>query len=701
MTIEMIYDKLIFRNITTDEANKLLQTKENKSLINSFIHRNMYTKEKMNESELNKLMALVNVLQIIYNSGTESCVDDSDYDTLQEMLINEGVPRLTGSVDLSDKQKVSHSFTQLRGTLDKVYYLFPNDIRVNPSRKYLDEWKNSTEKLYEKNCGKKINLDNEKVILTPKFDGCSVELNIDKNGKMTWMSRGDTEKNKAVDLTYIMKQFNDLYSSYNNGIKCGLKFEVMVSEKAKDDINEMFIDANYKSSRSIVSSILNSDEPDFRVKYLHPILLRVIKEGEEIESIPSELINGYPSEICNLSDRETIKEFAYKNKYVEHNGHKFRTDGVVITLINPEVQKVLGRDKNINNFEVAFKHTEEYAYSKVRYIEFYTSEFGYITPVVVVEDVKLKGNTINHISLSNKERFDELKLAKGDTVKILYDVIPYLTLDDKCYRSGKQPISFVNRCPSCGELLNLNQVQVKCENNNCECRVIGRISNYCSTLRMKNIGYNSIQSLYKDGLLKHGIRSLYKLKKKKLDIEMLDGFGKIKTNKIIKEIESKRRIKDYEFFGAYGIEGLSTTSFQTIFNKIPYHTFIDYIRNKSQFDTLKRVMSEISGFGEKKIDLILSYFKNNDNIKELLKTIDELQIIETYSENNNSKGIIVFSGFRDNNVKEFYENLGYNVTDNWTNKASALVIPYEGYDSSKVEKANNHGIKIIVKGDKI
>ena len=61
---------------------------------------------------------------------------------------------------------------------------------------------------------------------------------------------------------------------------------------------------------------------------------------------------------------------------------------------------------------------------------------------------------------------------------------------------------------------------------------------------MQNIGYQTLDMLYSSGFLNHGIRSLYKLKKKSHDIEDIEGFGKIKTRKMIKEIESKRKLKD-------------------------------------------------------------------------------------------------------------------------------------------------------------
>jgi hypothetical protein len=44
------------------------------------------------------------------------------------------------------------------------------------------------------------------------------------------------------------------------------------------------------------------------------------------------------------------------------------------------------------------------------------------------------GVSIQHI---DKERFDELDLHYGDVIKIIYDIIPYITLDNYCKEKNK------------------------------------------------------------------------------------------------------------------------------------------------------------------------------------------------------------------------------------------------------------------------
>ena len=693
MSFESILEKLTFNQITSQEAYEMISEKDKRKIINSFINRNHFSKEPLLDRELLQLNAIVNILQILYTSGIDIYVSDNDYDTLQEMLIDMGIPRLTGSIEINSANKVDHRYTNLRGTLDKVYYLYPSEKRTNKSRKYLHEWIKSTEARYEKITGKKIDLNKEKVILQGKYDGASCIEEIED--KILWLTRGDTRNNKASDVSHIMNIFNDIYGHLKQH---GIKYEVMMTEENKDRINELIrgVDKKYKNSRQIVTATLNSNEPDFKAEYLYPVPLRIMKSGDKIEQIHPDHIAKFPTKICTLGDRDTIKQFANENKWVLLNGMRFRTDGVVMTFINEELKEILGRDGDINSFEVAYKFTEEAAISKITSIKFDVSMFGFIAPVAVFNPVILKGNTVEHASMSNKERFDELDLHYGDTVRVLYDIIPYvLRADNPPGMKRGRKIEFIKHCPACGEELDLDATQVQCNNRECRSRIVGRVLNYCTNLRIQNIGYQTLEDLYLAGLLKKGIRSLYKLKKKTFEIEEIDGFGKLKTRKIIAEVESKRRLKDYELFGSIGIESLSMKTFQSIFRCIKYSEFIDMINHKD-FGCLFKRLIIIPGIGESKSTILINYLKDTEYRVEIQKLIEELSIQETYNDIKVSNGMIAFSGCRPSDEEvELLEKWNWVPTDSFSKSVKCLVVPDVTYESGKVTKATAAGIPII------
>ena len=675
------------KSIQLSNVKSFLQDKEHRRTINYFIHHDDITKEPLTDSELSQLQAIVEILQILYNSEIESPVSDQDYDVLQEMLVNMGIPRLTGTVEINDSAKESHKYTSLRGTLDKVYYLTKEEERTNKSRKYLDEWIKSAETKYEKATGKKIDLNQEDVCLQCKMDGTSVVLEVGE--RMLWLTRGDTTNNRASDVSHIMNIFNDVYRSDKD---CGIKFEVMCTEENKEKINELLAEKPYKNSRQIVTSTLNSSEPDPKAEYLYPVPLRIIHSGETIEEIHPIYFEKFPYKICKLGDREAIREFANKNRVANVNGMHFRTDGCVITILNKDVQKVLGREDNINQYEVAYKFTEETAVSKIIGVEFEASVFGYITPVAVFYPVILKGNRVDHASLSTRERFDEMDLHIGDEVNVLYDIIPYVT---KRSTGRGRKIEFVRFCPSCGEELDLSEVRVRCQNPKCRSRVIGKILNYCSNLRIQNIGANTLEELYANGFLDHGIRSLYKLRKHSFEIQDLNGFGKLKTNKIINEIESKRKLKDYELFGSLGIAGLSMKTFKTIFQQINYDAFIKLLFDE-KFDPLKKLIMFVDGMAEAKTNLIIDAFQNEEFRKDLKKLLKELQIRSTFDvKPSEYKGIVVFTGFRSKELEDRVEKAGWKVANSVSSKTSYVIAANQNDSSSKIQKAMELKIPIL------
>lgn len=691
MTFGKILTDLSSGTLSIDAAFDEMSTKDKLRTINYYCHIQDIRKDPLTDVQLQELEQIVNILQILYTAG-KPVIDDSSYDILQEMLVDMGIPRLTGSIEINDSKKVSHGYEQLYGTLDKIYYLSPDEPRTNKSRKSLDEWIASVSKIYEKKTGMKIDLNEETIIVQGKYDGISSCMETNMNQAM-WITRGSTESNKASDITPFMKIFNGIYRS---DVPCGQKFEVHMSEENLKVINEL-VQKPYSNSRQAVISTLNTSEPDFKVEYLYPIPLRIMYPNQTVESIHPMHLEKFPTLTCKLKDRSLIRKFANEHRYVEYSGFRFRTDGAVLTLANRKLCEILGRDNHINNFEVAYKFTEETAYTKVKRVEFYLSEFGYITPVLVVNDVILKGNTINHISLSNKERFDELNLAYGDEVKVLYDIIPYATVDANCQRIkyGKK-IEFVHDCPRCHEPLDLSTVQVKCSNPRCPSKLIGRVLNYCTSMRIANIGYSTIESLYNGGFLPEGILSLYKLRKKKEQVALLEGFGKIKTNKMVREIEAKRKVLDYDFFGAYGILGISAKTFRVIFKSISLTEFMNLIKLKN-WNLLNAKLVNMPTIGNVKADLIVNYFKDENNRKDLMKIFNEISIEESFSNNAMAvNGYVCFTGCRpDDELRNAILDNGYEVLDSWNNNVTLLVVPNDSFTSNKTAKAYEKHIPII------
>ena len=74
----------------------------------------------------------------------------------------------------------------------------------------------------------------------------------------------------------------------------------------------------------------------------------------------------------------------------------------------------------------------------------------------------------------------------------------------------------------------------------------------------------------------------------------------------------------------------------------------------------------------------------------------EITLQATYDSKNSMNGTVMFSGCRPNeDLESRLHNIGFEPVDSWKSDAIALIIPYEGFQSTKVSKATLKGVPII------
>lgn len=668
--------------ITTKEASEYMLREDTQELIHQLVHQFDSGVTALDDVTLQSLVELVDLAYYIYTySDEDTGMSDTEYDKLFEMLGANGKEEFVTLplLELDNLDVEYHAYPVLRGTLSKVHSLDGSDKRENKSRKSLDAWIESTEKLYKSKTGKSISLKDEDVYVFPKWDGVSVIFEFDGNGNIIKaLTRGYTKFNTAKNIT---QHFKDVTRKIMSGKSYGLKTEVLVREEDTLEYNQRY-SKDYKQSRAIASGIVNSDEPDERDRYLVIMQLRYVEEGEDIEKLCPEVFD-HPHIRCKLGDYDAIERFAQEHRYVED----LRCDGAVIHIIDPEIQKVLGRVDDKNRFEVAYKFTEEYEYSKVKDIEFQTGMLGRITPVVKIKPVKLKGNTISSASLSNMDRLRFLNLAKGDKIKILYDIIPYATIDGKCEaeRSGNEPIRPKENCPDCGSKLVEKGAFLFCENPSCDCRIKGKILNYLVKMRIQDISYATIDTLYRKGFVT-SIEDLYELEKHRDEIIELDGFGEATFANWLYQINSKKTVPEQVLFGALGIPGVSSKVFELVFSVYDVDDLID-IADKNSTHPL----TEIKGIGDKKAKAIINGVQENKKLlKYLLKRITLTHTIPASAEFT-----VCFTKVRDKSLENFITEIGGATVDNVTMRTDYCVVPKEGVTSNSTKAAEKYGVPII------
>ncbi len=684
-----MYQSLVDGKMTCQEASEIMKGSEVRKTVNAYLH-----KKQMNSlipyfaDDLQNIQGLINVTQFIYNdSGLDTGLSDSEYDTLYAIMLDNGGSDIISVPIAPDAVNIAHhKYPSLRGTLTKTHYLSLDEEKTNPSRKYLDEWIQTMENKIYQTSGRRVSLNEEDIYVFPKFDGVSGIFEMNEDGTINRvLTRGFTERNEAQDITRHFKRFPKRDFHEFNG-PYGLKTEVMMYESDLANFNAKY-HTDYKNTRSIVSGILNSDEfdPD-KARYLHAIPLRVGNEAGD-QQIAKEAFKSFPFLRCKLKDREAIRKFALAHRYINN---ELRCDGAVIYIINPELQKILGRENDKNNFEVAYKFTEESEMSTLKDVTFNMGLFGRLAPVAQVKPVKLKGNTIENISLGSIGRFKALNLRKGDKVKVLYDIIPYLAFDSDCEHNpdGKR-FEIPTECPECGSELVFSESGdiASCVNPDCPCRKIGKILNYLSKMKIDGLSYGVITKLYHEGIVKD-IADLYKLGKHKKEIVNIDGFGKKMLESWIDAINAKKEVPDYILLGAIGIEGVSHKTFERIMPYMDLEQLYYSAENK-----LYHTLVGIPTIREKTAIKIIEGIAANEKL--LRKLEKELTIIPTKGNLEEPKFSACFTMIRDPDLEDWIREHDGKIDDSVTKKTTFLIVPSPDTQSSKVDKARKYGVRVV------
>ena len=552
-----IYHQLkdLFEIIKTsdDEREDIINTLKSinfREIVTYFLNEN-----KLDDMDLMTCRKIIELTQYLYNNtDIESPIYDEDYDKLYQLMLDNGMKDIVGSVVNNQGKKLRHhKYPDLRGTLDKVHFVF-NVEKKGDNRRSIEDWVTTISNLLNEEVTNDEKFD---IVLQPKHDGLSVIHECDEDGNIEHsLLRGDVEKNLAVDVTPMFKDNVSFYEYSNGYSKFGVKSEVVMT---REDFNKFCKEqVVYNSPRSAVSAILN--EKDLRPELAKDLTIMPLRK--QYEGKQSTLISTDYDELCNLSNYNELRfKIQLINEKVREEG--LWTDGVVLYLIDENTQKRLGRNGAINRFEVAYKFPAEEQKTILLDVDFAIGLGGNVTPVAKFKPVIMRGNEIKSASLGSIDRFKSLDLHKGDEVIIKYEIIPYLEVDARCKKElNGEKFRIPTHCKYCGCRL-IEDPVLKCANDNCSSRIIGNVVNYINKMRIENISIGTVTTLFDRGIIK-GIESLYTLKDHKDEIIEIPGFGIKSYENIISGIESKKDVYAYELLGAIGIPGIGEKTFKKV-----------------------------------------------------------------------------------------------------------------------------------------
>ena len=653
-------------------------------------------------------------------------ISDELYDSLVEKLIDLGETQPIGSimVEEDDEEKLPHLYPELRGSLAKVHFIKEEDIPEKDSRKSIEGYfKNVVRQMKNNN----LPIGKIKIGIDMKYDGVSQILECNGTHINHILTRGDVDTNLGKDLTPLFKQF--FYGS-NGEIDSNMLFDVLGLENLPEElIYDDFMNYGIKvedymhtyeyeqykekynvkrcNRRSAVVSICNQDADgvkkydivrdylnmrQFQIASEKPIpgiesckgwyYIGTINERHQYLYMETELhevdLNDIDS-ICNLCS-EMIDSLKDKAEEVS-----IPIDGIVISIMNQDIIRLLGRANDKNMFQVAFKFPAGEEKTIVEKVDFQVGPIaGQLTPVARLKPIKINGNTITNVTISNKAKMERLQIHEGDEVLIKYDIIPTIFKDKTCKCSNKPLITFPTNCPVCdGEV-----VDERCTNPDCPAKTVGHVLNFVKKNRIGGgIGYKTIVDLVDRGFI-HTIGDLYRLYQNRESLCNIPGYGETSIDSILKGISESRKLYPHQVFGAIGIPNIGLKTMEKICRNI------DLIGCLDKLEELLDPLTKISGIGSRKaIAALEGIEKKLDIIKDICSNVELL----IYPKEENYEDVICFTNIRDDEFEKFLMNHNVLVSDTFNSKVTMLVVPNEPMSkpSKKLLQAQKKGIEII------
>lgn len=640
---------------------------------------------------ISELSAKIQKYNFHYYNLDQSLVTDEEYDLLLKELSN---------LEFKDKNLLDNkSPTQSVGSEvseDKLTYehLFPmlslsNSMNIDDVRDFILK----IHRDYDKNI---------KFTCELKFDGLALSLIYTNGNLIRAVTRGngitgEDVTNASLAISAIPKKI------VSNSNIIDVRGEVIMPKKNFENLNASTNEKKFSNPRNAASGtlrlldseIIKSRGLDF---YAYSSNINYFNNLKS-HSLNLDWLKTQGFKISNplkiISNIDEFREFSQKLEK-NRNNFPFEIDGIVIKVDNFDFHSRIGAVARNPKWATSYKFPAIEKKTKLNNITYQVGRTGVVTPIAILEPVKISGVIISRCTLHNFKELEKKDIRINDFVFVRRagDVIPEITIpiiENDLKRSNK----FIppTNCPSCKEELVSENVFLVCPNKySCPDQVSGSIIHFCSkdALNIEGLGDETILLLIKKDLIKSAY-DIFRLKYE--DLINLPKMGDKSVKKLLASIDSSKSCELARFIYALGIKNVGKNISNILANKCKSMDMFLRLQYDELIDT--------KDIGPLVAESIKKYISLDINI-ELINNLLKIGVTPKFSESAVSHGYLngnlfavtgKFGQISRVELVKIIEKNGGRFSTSLTKKTDVLI--YGEKTSSKMDKAKKFNTKLI------
>jgi len=660
--------------------------------------------DKSTVDKAHELRELINYHNHQYYILDNPAISDAEYDRLfdellelekthPELVTPDSPTQRVGATPLKEFETVTHSVPML--SLNKA----------TSQAEFLDFHRRVTE--LSKTSGESM-----RYVVEPKFDGLAVEVVYERGTLSLGSTRGDgvvgedvtlnLRTIKALPLRLLGRRYPEIIDVRGEVIMKKPDFEKLNRERMKRG------EPLFANPRNAAAGSVRQLDP--KVTSARPLNMFAYATGRVLGE---NLTNHWDS-------LQYLKQLGFKvSRYVQRcdhveqvndyyhrmlemrNGLPYEIDGIVIKVNEFSIQRKLGELSRSPRWAVAWKFPAQQEHTTVRDIIVNVGRTGALTPVALLEPVRVGGVEVSRATLHNEAELRKKDVRIGDRVVVQRagDVIPEVVKIITSHRTGKEK-AFVmpDRCPVCGSKVERAEGEAihRCTGIDCPAQIKENLAHFVSkaAMNMDGLGHKFLEQMIDKKIIEDQA-DLYFLKKE--DLMKMDRMGDKLAENILKAIDGSRN------------PGLTNLIYALGIRNVGYHLAGVLAKHFKSIDTLAKQSTEdlagVHEIGPVVAESIYNFFRNPRNLS-VLKKLKEGGVtfpVEEAPEKETSisgKTFVLTGGlesFTRTDARKTIEDMGGRVASSVSKKTDFVIVGKA--PGSKYDDALRLGIQILDEND--